>query len=368
MNSMPIRRGVSALLTSRRRVLGGITIGAIAAIAAHSKASHETSRTGAALGQNTLEDTAMHLQNDPLPSWNDGPNKQAILAFVAAVTEEGGEQFVPESDRIATFDNDGTLWTEQPMYAQAYFMLDQIKTLAPQHPEWQNEQPFAAILKGDQEAMKQFSEEDLGKLAVAAHSGMTTAEFDAQARAWAHSAKNPRTKHLFIESVYQPQLELLDYLRANGFQTYIVSGGGIDLMRTFSEEVYGVPPSQTVGSSAKVKYSLENGAPTLTKLPELSSLNDNVGKPVNIHLHIGQKPILAFGNSDGDQQMLEYTDQGDRPRLMLIVHHDDAEREVAYDRDSKIGKLDTAWDEALEKGWLVVSMKDDWGKIFPFKE
>lgn len=306
------------------------------------------------------------MSDDPLPSWNDGAARQAILDFVAAVTEEGGDQFVPETDRIATFDNDGTLWTEQPNYAQAFFALDQIKALAPQHPEWQTEQPYAAILTGDQEAMKQFSEEDIGKLMAASHTGMTTDEFDAQATAWAHSAKNPRTNHLFIESVYQPQLELLDYLRANGFRTYIVSGGGIDLMRSFAEEVYGVPPGQTVGSSAKVTYSLENGAPTLTKLPEVNSIDDKEGKPVNIHLHIGQKPILAFGNSDGDQQMLEYTTSGDGPSLGLIVHHDDGEREVAYDRDSSIGKLDTAWDEANEKGWIVVSMKDDWGKIFPF--
>jgi phosphoglycolate phosphatase-like HAD superfamily hydrolase len=368
MHTVPIQRGVSALLTSRRRVLGSITTGAIAAIAAHGKESHATTRTGAVPGQDKLEDTVMRLQNDPLQSWNDGAAKQAIIDFVAAVSDEAGAQFVPEADRIATFDNDGTLWTEQPFYAQGFFVLDQIKTLAPQHPEWQTEQPYAALLSGDQEAIKQFGEEELGKLLAATHTGMTTSEFDVQARAWANSAKNPLTNHLFIESVYQPQLELLDYLRANGFQTFIVSGGGIDLMRTFAEEVYGIPPSQVVGSSAKVTYSLEDGTPTLTKQPELSSLDDNVGKPVNIHLHIGQKPILAFGNSDGDQQMLEYTDQGDGPRLMLIVHHDDAAREVAYDRDSKIGKLDTAWDEAVKRGWIVVSMKDDWGKIFPFEE
>jgi hypothetical protein len=197
---------------------------------------------------------------------------------------------------------------------------------------------------------------------------MTTDAFDVQARAWATTAKNPLTNHHFIESIYQPQLELLDYLRANGFQTYIVSGGGIDLMRTFSEDVYGVPSSQVVGSSAKVSYSLESGVPTLTKQPAVNSIDDKEGKPINIHLHIGQKPILAFGNSDGDLQMLQYTDSGDASRLMLIVHHDDAAREVAYDRDSSIGKLDTAWDEAVEQGWLVVSMKDDWRKIFPFEE
>lgn len=306
------------------------------------------------------------MQADPLPSWNAGANKQAILDFVAAVTEEGGAQFVPASDRIATFDNDGTLWIEQPGYAQGYFMLDQIKTLAPQHPEWATEQPYAAVLAGDQAAMKQFSEADLGKIAASAHAGMTTDEFDAQARAWASTAKNPLTKHRFIDSIYQPQLELLDYLRANGFQTFIVSGGGIDLMRTFAEEVYGVPPSQVVGSSAQVTFSLVDGVPTLTKLPKLNSFDDKDGKPVNIHLHIGQKPILAFGNSDGDQAMLEYTDSGDGPRLMLLVHHDDATREVAYDRESAIGTLDKAWDEAVARGWQVVSMKDDWGQIFSF--
>lgn len=305
------------------------------------------------------------MQTDPLPSWHDGAAKQAILDFVAAVTMEGGDQFVPEGDRIAVFDNDGTLWTEQPNYAQAFFMLDQIKTLAPQHPEWQTEQPYAAILAGDQEAMQQFTEEDLGTLMAAAHTGMTTDEFDAQARAWAQTARNPLTQRLFTESIYQPQLELLEFLRDNGFQTFIVSGGGIDLMRTFAQETYGVPPSQVVGSSAKVRYSLEDGVPTLTKLPELNSNGDKDGKPVNIHLHIGQKPILAFGNSDGDQAMLEYVTAGDGPSLGLIVHHDDAAREVAYDRDSHIGRLDTAWDKAAAEGWIIVSMKDDWAKIFP---
>jgi hypothetical protein len=197
---------------------------------------------------------------------------------------------------------------------------------------------------------------------------MATDVFDAQALAWAQTAKNPLTKHLFTESIYQPQLELMDYLRANGFQTFIVSGGGVDLMRTFAEEAYGIPPSQVVGSSAKVKYSLEDGVPTLTKLPEVNSIDDKEGKPVNIHLHIGEKPILAFGNSDGDQQMLEYVTSGDGPSLGLIVHHDDAEREVAYDRDSRIGKLDTAWDKAVDEGWIIVSMKDDWRKVFPFND
>ena len=307
-------------------------------------------------------------QGDPLPSWSDGASKQAILDFVAAVTEEGGEQFVPVDERIAVFDNDGTLWTEQPMYAQAFFILDQIKRFAPQHPEWQTEQPYAAVLAGDRKAMQGFTEADLAKLVTAAHSGMTTTAFDEQGRTWAETAINPLTKHRFIESVYQPQLELLDYLRANGFRVFIVSGGGIDLMRTFSQDVYGVSPDMVVGSSGKVTFSLENGVPTLTKLPELDSYDDKDGKPVNIHLHIGQRPILAFGNSDGDQAMLEYVTGGDGPSLGLILHHDDAAREVAYDRESKVGKLDTALDAAPEWGWVVVSMKDDWEKVFPFGE
>ena len=306
-------------------------------------------------------------QNDPLPSWNEGASKQAILDFVAAVTEEGGEQFVPVDERIATFDNDGTLWTEQPLYAQAFFILSQVKTMAPQHPEWQTEQPFAAILAGDRAAMQQFTEADLGKIVTAAHSGMTTTEFDEQGRAWAGTAINPLTQHRFIESIYQPQLELLDYLRANGFRVYIVSGGGIDLMRTFTQDVYGVAPDNVVGSSGKVQYTLEDGVPTLTKLPEVDSIDDHDGKPVNIHLHIGQKPILAFGNSDGDQQMLEYTTSGDGPSLGLIIHHDDAAREVAYDRDSKVGQLNTALDAAPDWGWIVVSMREDWNRVFPFE-
>ncbi|MGH2615118.1 MAG: HAD family hydrolase [Thermomicrobiales bacterium] len=341
--------------------------GALAATAMRTSQALATTEVMAnrTAGSPTAEVAAM--QNDPLPSWNDGPNKQTILDFVAAVTEEGGDRFVPEADRIATFDNDGTLWTEQPIYTQGYFTFDQIKTLAPQHPEWQTEQPYAAILAGDVEAMKQFSEEDIGKLMAAAHTGMTTDEFDEQARAWVTTAKHPTYDHLFTECVYQPQLELLAYLRANGFQTFIVSGGGIDLIRAFSAETYGIPPNRVIGSSAEVTYSLENGVATLTKQPEVNSGDDKEDKPINIRLHIGQKPILAFGNSDGDQPMLEYTDTGDGPRLMLIVHHDDGAREVAYDRPSAIGQLDAAWDEAVEKGWNVVSMKDDWNRIFPFE-
>lgn len=308
------------------------------------------------------------MSDDPLPSWNDGPNKQAILDFVAAVTEQGGEQFVPQNDRIATFDNDGTLWVEQPMYSQGFFAFDEIKRMAPDHPEWQTEQPYAAILADDQAAISKFSEHDIAARIAATHAGMTTTAFDESARAWLSTAKHPHFHQLFTDCVYQPQIELLDFLRVNGFQTFIVSGGGIDFLRDFAEETYGIPPSQVVGSSGQVKYEQQDGQPVLIKEAKIGAIDDKDGKPINIHLHIGQKPILAFGNSDGDQQMLEYTDSGDGPRLMLIVHHDDAEREFAYDRDSSVGKLDTAWDEAVQKGWNVVSMKDDWKTIFAFPQ
>ncbi|MFT4041161.1 MAG: HAD family hydrolase [Thermomicrobiales bacterium] len=308
------------------------------------------------------------MENDPLPSWHDGASKQAILAFVAAVTDEDGARFVPLADRIAVFDNDGTLWTEQPLYAQAFFILERVKAAAADHPEWATEQPYAAILSGDHAAMAGFTESDLAKLVAVAHAGMTTTAFAETARQWADKGISPLTKRRFTESVYQPQLELLAYLRANGFRVYIVSGGGIDLMRVFSRQVYGVAPDMVIGSSGKVAYSLEDGVPTLTKLPALQSYDDHAGKPVNIHLHIGQRPILAFGNSDGDQEMLEYVTAGDGPSLGLLLHHDDAAREVAYDRDSKIGKLDTALDKAAASGWVVVSMADDWAQVFSFSE
>ena len=308
------------------------------------------------------------MTNDPLPSWNDRPNKQAILDFVAAVTEEGGDSFVPEHDRIATFDNDGCLWVEQPNYTQGFFAFDQIKTLAPQHPEWQTEQPYAAIISGDQAAIATFSEHDLAAIVAQTHAGMTTTAFDDRAHTWLATATHPRFDQLFTACIYQPQLELLDFLRGNGFQTFIVSGGGVDFLRNFAEESYGIPPSQVVGSSMQVSYELQDGKPVLIKEAKIGSIDDKEGKPVNIHLHIGQQPILAFGNSDGDKQMLEYTDSGDGPRLMLLVHHDDAEREYAYDRDSHIGKLDTAVTAAAAKGWTVVGMKDSWRRVFPFSD
>jgi phosphoglycolate phosphatase-like HAD superfamily hydrolase len=306
------------------------------------------------------------IANDPLPSWNAGASKQAILDFVAAVTDDGGNQFVSERDRIAVFDNDGTLLVEQPIYAQALFTRDQIRKLAPEHPAWATEQPYATVLADDAADMTQFAEVELVTLTAATHAGMTVDAFEAQAHAWSHSAINPLTGHLFMESVYQPQLELLDYLRANGFRTYVVTGAGIDLVRTFAEESFGIPPSQVIGSSARLAYTLADGVPIMTKQPELNSFNNQDNKPLNIRLHIGQKPILACGNSDGDQAMLEYVTSGDGPSLGLILHHDDAVREVAYDRASRIGKLDLAWDKATQEGWTIISMKDDWAKIFPF--
>jgi phosphoglycolate phosphatase-like HAD superfamily hydrolase len=308
------------------------------------------------------------MDDDPLPSWNDGANKQAILDFVAAVTDEGSDQFTLTEDRIATFDNDGTLWVEHPLPPQAFFALDAIKRLAPEHPEWQTQQPFAAILARDRAAMSEFNEHDLAAIIAATHAGMTTTEFEALARAWIAAAKHPRFGRRFTECVYQPQLELLAYLRANGFQPFIVSGGGVDFMRTFAEATYGIPPGQVIGSSGQVRYAVVDGVPTLTKEAEIGSIDNNEGKPINIHLHIGKQPILTVGNSDGDRQMLEYTDAGDGPRLCLLVHHDDADREYAYYREDPIGKLDTAWDQAVVQGWIVVSVKNDWGRIFDFSD
>jgi phosphoglycolate phosphatase-like HAD superfamily hydrolase len=360
-------RGAGDQPVTRRAVLGSVagtmTAAALTVLPAPDTARARPRRPA---GAERLE--AMAIANDPLPSWNVGANKQAILDFVTAVTEEGGDQFVPENDRIATFDNDGTLWVEQPIYAQGVFAFDEIKRMAANHPEWQSEQPFAAILADDQEAMAKFTEHDIAAIVAQTHAGMTTTQFDEAAKAWLATAKHPRFDQLYTDCVYQPQLELLEYLRANGFQTFIASGGGIDFLRTFAEETYGIPPAQVIGSSGQVTFSLVDGVPTLTKEAKIGSIDDKDGKPINIHLHIGQKPILAFGNSDGDQAMLQYTDSGDEPRLMLLVHHDDAEREYAYDRDSSIGKLDSAWDEAVGKGWIVVSMKDDWGRMFSFAE
>lgn len=305
------------------------------------------------------------IPTGPLPSWNDTAPKQAIMAFVARVTTPGDPDFVPAAERIATFDNDGTLWAEQPIYVQLAFALDRVKALAPQHPEWSSAEPFASLLKGDVAGALAGGEHALGAIMMATHTGMTTDEFERTVKDWIATARHPKTGRLYTEMVYQPMLELLAYLRANGFKTYIVSGGGIEFMRPWTEAAYGIPPEQIVGSSGKLKWEVRDESPVLVKLPEINFVDDKEGKPVGIETFIGRRPIFAFGNSDGDQQMLEWTAAGRGARFAGLVHHTDAEREWAYDRESSIGQLDKALDEAVAKGWTVVSMKDDWKTIFP---
>jgi len=302
---------------------------------------------------------------EPLPSWNDGPARDRILSFVHAVTEQGGKDFVPPAERIAVFDNDGTLWCEQPMYVQLAFALERVRALAPHHPEWKTTQPFKAVLEGDMKALAATGEKGVVELVEATHTGMTTTEFTRIVTDWLSTARQPRFKRPYTELVYQPMLELLAYLRENGFKTFIVSGGGIDFMRPWTERAYGVPPEQVVGSTGNLKFELKAGAPVLEKVPGIALVDDGPGKPVGIQQHIGRHPIAAFGNSDGDLQMLEYTSAGPGARLGLLVHHTDAEREYAYDRKSSFGRLDRALDEAPAKGWTVVDMKNDWKTIFP---
>ncbi len=304
-------------------------------------------------------------QHDPLPSWNDTAAKQAIVAFVTQVTQEGSEDYVPPAERIATFDNDGNLWAEQPAYFQLFFAADRIRALAPQHPEWQTEEPFAALLKGDLEVVHAGGMAAVNDIVMATHAGMTTDEFAAIVREWVATARHPTTDRRYIDMVYQPMLELLDYLRMNEFKTFIVSGGGIEFMRPWVESVYGIPPEQVVGSSIKTRFELRDGQPVLVRLPEIDFVDDKAGKPVGINSHIGRRPLLASGNSDGDLQMLQYTAAGAGPRLMLYLHHTDAEREWAYDRESSIGRLDQGLDEARTKGWTVIDMKADWKVVFP---
>jgi phosphoglycolate phosphatase-like HAD superfamily hydrolase len=309
--------------------------------------------------------TATVRAADPLPSWNQGKAKQSIVAFVEQVTKPGSKDFVPPAERIATFDNDGCLWAEQPMYFQAFFIFDRIKQLAPQHPEWKTKEPFASVLKGDMKAALAGGEKALLEMAMATHAGMTTEEFEQIVKDWIASARHPVTKRPYTEMVYQPMLELLAYLRANGFKTFIVSGGGIEFVRPWAEQVYGIPPEQVVGSSIKTKFELRDGRPVLARLPELNFIDDKAGKPVGINQHIGRRPIAAFGNSDGDLQMLQWTTAGSGARFALLVHHTDAKREWAYDRTSHIGRLDKALDEAKANGWTVVDMKHDWKTIYP---
>ena len=308
---------------------------------------------------------AKSKSSDPLPSWNNGASKSAIVQFVKSVTKKGGTDFVPTAERIATFDNDGTLWSEQPI-AQLMFALDRVKAEAPNHPEWKDTEPFKFVLANDMKGVLATGEQGLLELIMATHTGMSVEEFNQIAKYWLAMAKHPKYNRPYTELVYQPMLELLSYLRANGFKTYVVSGGGIEFMRVWMEKAYGIPPEQIIGSSVKTKFEFVEGKPVLMRLPELDFNDDKDGKPVAIQKFIGRRPIAAFGNSDGDLQMLQWTSATNRPHFALIVHHTDAEREVAYDRDSAIGKLDKALDEAQQKGWAVVDMKKDWKKIFPF--
>jgi phosphoglycolate phosphatase-like HAD superfamily hydrolase len=303
----------------------------------------------------------------PLPSWNDGPAKKAILEFVAAVTEKGGRDYVKPAERIAVFDHDGTLWVEYPMYTQILFAFERVKKLAPQHPEWKTKQPFKALLEGDMKTVGASGMKGLMEILMATHSGMTAEEFEREASNWLATAKHPKFKRLYSECIYQPQLELLAYLRVNGFKTFIVSGGGIQFMRPITEKNYGIPPEQVVGSSAVAKFQDKDGKPEIIRMPKINFVNDKAGKPVGIYQHIGRRPILAFGNSDSDMQMIQYTMAGEGRRLGLFVHHTDADREYAYDRKSHVGTLDKALDRANAKGWIIVDMKKDWKTVFPSK-
>jgi len=332
------------LFTSRRAILAALLTSAGAAF---------------------LRSPAM-AQGDPLPSWNDSKVKQSILDFVSAVTRDGSANFVPVPQRVATFDNDGTLWVEQPMYTQFAFAIDRVKALAPMHPEWKKKQPFKAVLDGDMKALAESGERGLVELVMVTHAGMTVEEFERIVTDWLATARHPRFKRPYTELVYQPMLELLAYLRANGFKTFIVSGGGIEFMRPWSDRVYGVPPEQVVGSSIKTRFQRHRDIPELFRLAEINFVDDGPGKPVGINEHIGRRPIAAFGNSDGDLQMLQWATTGGGVRFGLLVHHTDAEREYAYDRDSHVGHLEKALEAAQLDNWTVVSMKDDWKRIFPF--
>ncbi len=302
---------------------------------------------------------------DPLPSWNNGPAKKAIVNFVATVTNEDGENYVPPAERIATFDNDGTLWVEQPLNAQTAFIIDRVKELAPLHPEWKTKEPFKTLLTGDTQAVKALSKRDILEAVMTADTGMTASQFAGLVTEWMNRAIHPRFERLYTELAYQPQLELLSYLRDNGFKTYIISGSGMEFMRPWTERVYGIPPEQVVGSSVKTEFRIKDGEPVLYRLPQLEFIDDKAGKPVGIYEHIGRRPLLAFGNSDNDKEMIEYTTAGQGPRLGLFLHHTDGEREYAYDRKSPTGRLDEVLGEADRRGWIVVDMKRDWSRVFP---
>lgn len=307
-------------------------------------------------------------QSNPMSSWNDGAAKAAIVDFVRRTTTDSSSELVPFADRVAVFDNDGTLWTEQPVYFQLAFALDRVKQLAPQHPEWQSREPFKSIIAGDMAGLAASGQKGLLEVIAATHAGMTTEEFSHIVADWIAKAQHPRFRRPYRDLVYQPMIELLAYLRSHGFKTFIVSGGGVEFMRPWTERVYGIPPEQVVGSSGVVKFVMRQpDKPVLMKEAKVEFIDDGPGKPVGINRFIGRRPILAFGNSDGDQQMLEWTAAGSGPRFMGIVHHTDAQREYAYDRQSHVGKLDKAWDEAVRRKWTVVDMKADWNTIYPFE-
>ncbi|MEO1129940.1 MAG: HAD family hydrolase [Planctomycetota bacterium] len=303
-----------------------------------------------------------------LDSWNDTQPREDIADFVARVSTSGSPDYVPPSERIAVFDNDGTLWAEQPAYFQLLFAMDRVRAMAPEHPEWRRTQPFKAVLEGDKDALIASGKKGLLEIVATTHTGMTTAEFDETVRTWITTARHPDTGQLYSDMIYAPMLELLEYLRANGFKTFIVSGGGIDFMRVFAEEVYGIPPEQIIGSSIKTEFAMTPDGPVIRRLPEINFIDDKEGKPVGIHMHIGRRPILAGGNSDGDHQMLQWTAAGDGPSLCLLVHHTDAQREWAYDRDSHIGRLDAALDQARADGWTIIDMKNDWSRVFVWEQ
>jgi len=306
-------------------------------------------------------------QHDPLPSWNEGPAKKSITDFVARVTGQDGPDYVRPAERIATFDNDGTLWAEQPLYFQFFFVLDRVKALSPQHPEWKNKEPFASLIKGDIKTALGGGGPSVLEIMAVTHAGTTTDEFETVVKDWLATARHPKTRQPFTSMTYRPMLELLTYLRDNGFKTFIVSGGGVDFMRVFAEKTYGIPPEQVVGSMGKEKFEVRDGKPMIVKLPGADFVDDGPGKPVGIHKFIGRRPIASFGNSDGDLQMLQWTCSGAGPHFCLYVHHTDAEREWAYDRTSNIGKLDKGLDEATARGWTVVDMKKDWKRVFSFE-
>ena len=358
---------VKPLRATRRAALRGAGLAGLLALGAGSATSQRTGSSANA--RQNRNETA-----DPLPSWNDGQTKQAILSFVEEVTTPDSPGFVPPAERIATFDNDGTLWIERPVYAQLAFTVDRIQELAPQHPEWEDEQPFKAVLENDLEALAAMDQNEMAELVAVTHAGMTTAEFAEIVTDWLDTARHPRFDRRYTELAYQPMLELLSFLRANEFETFIVSGGGVEFMRQLSEATYGIPPEQVVGSTGKTRYEIRDGEPVLVKLPEVDFVDDEDGKPIGIHKFIGRQPIAAFGNYVGDREMLEWADAGDGPRLCLLVNHDDAEREYAYSMDE--GLTGESADEsaqpfievAAERDWVVTSMKDDWKYVFPFEQ